>query len=86
MHGEAFGSLLGLFFLGEQLANSSMVFFIDNLSVSSCLVIGSSCNADLSSPVYAIQFYIAKFNITIWFKLVGSKANVADGGPCTGRK
>ena len=80
MYGEAFGPLLAMYFLGERLASSSVVFFIDNLSVLSCFVMGKSQNVDLSTPVYTVQFFMAKYNITVWFEYIDSKTNVSDGG------
>jgi hypothetical protein len=79
-HGEAMAVLLALYHEKEWLLGSSVVWFIDNLGVLSCLCKGSSTVADISCIVHAILLSAASLKTTIWWEHVDSAANGSDGG------
>jgi len=79
-HGEALAILWAIFHESKHLSNSSIVWFVDNLGVLSCLCKGSSTVADISCIIHAILLSIAACRAMTWWEHVDSAANAADGG------
>ena len=69
---------------GAQLKESHAIHFVDNVSVLSCLVMGSSRITDLSVSGYVACGAMATHRLSVWFEHVESYANVADGGSRAG--
>ena len=84
--GEAFAPLLALCHERELLRGSSVVLFIDNLSLLSALCKGSSTVSDFGCIAHAVHLALASIDCRCWFEHVDSKANIADGGSRLGPK
>jgi len=78
--GEAFAPLLALFHESRALADSSAIWWIDNMGILSCFCKGSSVVGDVSCIIHAAVLRMASIRMRSWYEHVDSHANVADGG------
>ena len=78
--GEALGSLLALIHEGEALEGSLPIFFVDNLAVLSCLIMGRSRELDLGALTFGAHLRRFRLGASPWWEYVRSAANLSAGG------
>ena len=74
-HRKTFAPMLCYWLHGHEIENPHVIHFIDNMSVLSCVVMGSSGVADLSMTSFIACGAIAKHKLAVWFEQVESDAN-----------
>jgi hypothetical protein len=79
-HGEALAVLFALTHLGQLIAKSSIVLYVDNIGVLSCICKGSSRTAEVDSICNAICLAVVEARADLWSEHVESAANPSDGG------
>ena len=79
-HGEAFAPLFALIEEQDILRDTSLLMFLDNFGVISCLCKGSSVVHDFGCIIHAIHLGLATLGVSAWFEHVDTHANAADGG------
>ena len=83
--GEALAPMLLYALHGNELKDSSIIHFIDNMAVLSCQVPGNSRVVDLGVMSHITAWAVARANIAVWYEHVESAANLADGGSRIGQ-
>ena len=79
-HGEALAILFAIIHEKDVLKQKSVVWYMNNFGVLSCLCKGSSAVADFGCIIHAILLCMAALKVRAWYDHVDSKANAADDG------